>query len=58
MTMSYYFKIENETILSICMFLIFFPYLHQLFVISLFTVVEIFNNHMNARKIKNCLLDY
>jgi len=55
--MSYYFKSENETVLYICVFLIFFPYLHQLFVISLFTIVEFFNNTLNARKIKNYLLD-
>lgn len=57
MIMSYYFKSEHEPFLAICIFLLFFPYLHQLFVMTLFTVGEFINNSMNARKIKNYLLD-
>lgn len=58
MTMSYYLKIEHEPFLAICMFLLFFPFLHQLFVISLFMTVEFISKIINDVKIKNDLLDY
>ena len=50
--MPYYFKSEHEPFLAICMFLLVFPYLHQLFIITLFTVVEFISKIINDVKIK------